>query len=66
MKGEKEEIQEFITFLKKPDRYAKIGAKMPTGVLLHGPPGKIYSDRQHENVVLARRDQCVNNSVLNP
>ena len=39
MKGEKEEIQEFITFLKNPKRYTTIGAKMPTGVLLHGPPG---------------------------
>ena len=39
MTGEKQEIQEFITFLTDPERYHKIGAKMPKGVLLTGPPG---------------------------
>ena len=39
MKGEKEEIQEFITFLTDPQRYHDIGAKMPKGFLLTGPPG---------------------------
>ena len=34
MKGEKEEIQEFINFLRNPERYRRIGAKMPKGVLL--------------------------------
>ena len=29
MKGEKEEVQEFINFLQNPRRYKQIGAKMP-------------------------------------
>ncbi|HRF56392.1 MAG TPA: ATP-dependent zinc metalloprotease FtsH [Campylobacterales bacterium] len=35
----KEEVQELIEFLKSPDRYIKLGAKIPKGVLLVGPPG---------------------------
>lgn len=35
----KEELQEIVTFLKEPDRYRKLGGKMPKGVLLVGPPG---------------------------
>jgi len=35
----KEELQEVVRFLKEPKRYAKLGAKVPKGVLLVGPPG---------------------------
>jgi len=35
----KEEIQEFVSFLKQPQKYQEIGAKIPKGVLLCGPPG---------------------------
>ncbi len=35
----KEEFQEIVTFLKKPERYTRVGAKIPKGVLLSGPPG---------------------------
>lgn len=37
--GPKEEIQEFVEFLKKPDKFRKLGAKIPKGALLVGPPG---------------------------
>jgi cell division protease FtsH len=35
----KEELQEVVTFLKKPERFTAIGARIPKGVLLIGPPG---------------------------
>jgi cell division protease FtsH len=34
-----EETKEIVSFLKEPDRYTKLGAKLPKGVLLVGPPG---------------------------
>ena len=36
---EKEELVEIVDFLKKPERYVKMGAKTPRGVLLYGKPG---------------------------
>ena len=36
---EKEELQEIVEFLKTPDRFRKLGARIPKGVLLVGPPG---------------------------
>lgn len=36
---EKEEVQELIDFLKKPEKFQKLGARIPKGVLLVGPPG---------------------------
>jgi cell division protease FtsH len=35
----KEELQEVVTFLKKPERFTAVGARIPKGVLLVGPPG---------------------------
>lgn len=35
----KQELQEVVTFLKEPDRYRALGAQIPKGVLLVGPPG---------------------------
>jgi AFG3 family protein len=35
----KNEIREFVDFLKKPKKYKDIGAKIPRGALLSGPPG---------------------------
>eukprot|EP00758_Cryptobia_borreli_P008671 Tbor_TRINITY_DN5408_c0_g1::TRINITY_DN5408_c0_g1_i2::g.24432::m.24432/K08956/AFG3; AFG3 family protein len=39
MREAKQEISEIVDFLKFPDRYTKLGAKVPTGALLLGPPG---------------------------
>lgn len=33
------ELQEVVDFLKNPDRYGRMGAKIPKGILLVGPPG---------------------------
>jgi len=35
----KEELSEIIEFLKEPQRFQKLGGKIPKGVLLMGPPG---------------------------
>jgi AFG3 family protein len=35
----KVEVMEFVDFLKNPDKYIKLGAKIPRGALLVGPPG---------------------------
>lgn len=35
----KQELQEILEFLKSPDRFTRLGAKIPKGVLLVGPPG---------------------------
>lgn len=39
LKEEKEEIEEIVDFLRAPDKYTKLGARIPKGVLLVGPPG---------------------------
>ena len=36
---EKRELQEVVDFLRCPDKYTKIGARIPHGLLLVGPPG---------------------------
>jgi cell division protease FtsH len=35
----KEELQEVIEFLKNPAKFKQLGAKIPKGILLYGPPG---------------------------
>ena len=37
--GAKEELREVIKFLKNPERFERLGGKVPKGVLLVGPPG---------------------------
>lgn len=36
---EKEQLQQVVDFLRKPERYREIGAKIPKGILLSGDPG---------------------------
>ncbi|MCI6988932.1 MAG: ATP-dependent zinc metalloprotease FtsH [Campylobacter sp.] len=35
----KEEVQEIVDYLRNPDKYLRLGAKIPKGILLVGPPG---------------------------
>ena len=39
LKEEKEDLAEIVDFLKNPEKYTKLGARIPKGVLLEGPPG---------------------------
>ena len=39
LKEEKEELEEIVDFLKNPQKYLKMGARIPKGVLLVGPAG---------------------------
>jgi len=39
MTNAKTEVVEFVDFLKHPEKYTKLGAKIPKGALLVGPPG---------------------------
>jgi len=35
----KEQVQDVIDFIKSPDKYVRMGARMPKGIILYGPPG---------------------------
>ena len=39
LENAKRDLHEIIDFLKNPERYRKLGAKIPKGILLMGPPG---------------------------
>ena len=39
LKEEKEELEEIVDFLRHPTRYNSLGARIPKGILLVGPPG---------------------------
>ena len=39
LQEEKEQLAELITFLKDPEKFTKVGARIPKGVLLEGAPG---------------------------
>ena len=39
LKEEKEELEEIVDFLKEPGKYTGVGARIPKGVRLEGPPG---------------------------
>ncbi len=39
LEEEKEDLQEIVDFLKNPQKYNRVGARIPKGVLLVGPPG---------------------------
>jgi cell division protease FtsH len=39
LEGVKKELEEIVDYLRHPERYTKMGAKVPKGTLLLGPPG---------------------------
>merc|ERR1712224_392526 len=48
IEGAKLELTEVVDFLKNPDRFTAVGAKIPKGVLLVGPPGTGKDERKRK------------------
>lgn len=46
------EIMEFVNFLKNPEQYEKLGAKIPKGAILAGPPGVTFSNLRKKSLCL--------------
>lgn len=57
LEEEKEELKEVVDFLKDPQKYTKVGARIPKGVILVGPPGT-------GKTLLARRCRGSGSSVF--
>ncbi len=58
----KVEVMEFVQFLKSPEKFTKLGAKVPKGALLCGPPG-ILTIHAHTD---ATHDCCNLDSDVHP
>ena len=41
LKEEKEDLEEIVSFLKEPSKFIQVGARIPKGVILVGPPGTV-------------------------
>lgn len=54
--GAKLELQEVVDFLKNPDKYTALGAKIPKGCLLVGPPGQYTRLQPAEPVATSTLD----------
>ena len=54
VEGAKLELAEVVDFLKNPDKYTSLGAKIPKGCLLVGPPGECTSPAHSSPIALKR------------
>jgi ATP-dependent metalloprotease len=45
----KQELKEVVEFLKNPEKFSNLGGKLPKGVLLVGPPGKLFIHRDESD-----------------
>lgn len=50
------EIMEFVNFLKNPQQYIDLGAKIPKGAMLTGPPGKLIENLFYSFITPIRTD----------